>query len=159
MINLEAPTIRPPSTGGEIVIPSHCRQDALDRIIDRTIAGESLKLICKPDNMPSMALVRRWMSTNTAFNTRYIQAQATRALEEASKIIDIADGNLSDVDDVARDRLRVQTRLKLVEKLIPAYGNRISHELSVSEQLENMLTAARNTGHVLPSEIIEGEIL
>ena len=150
-----------PSVQGETVVPAEYRPDALDYFCDQLIAGETVESICTHDAMPSVKVVRKWMSNDPGLRTRIVEAQKVRALEKTNEIFDIAD---DEEIPVASRRLRTDVRLKTAEKLIPdTYGKRIDHQLSVSDDFMQMLSAAKNVGHVLPDSdgavLIEGEVI
>lgn len=138
-----------PSVMGETVVPNEYRPDALDYICEQLSAGEALTVICADDLMPSLSTVRRWLNTDPAFKGRYLDALRVRALTEAGSLIDIAD---SLDNDTPRQKLRIDTRLKVLAKLEPeVFGDKVEHGHTVVGELAGMLKAAMNKGHKLPN--------
>jgi hypothetical protein len=117
-------------------------QELADRILDLMAEGNDLTTICKMENMPSQRTVRRWVHLHTEFGEAYGKARVMLAdfyLDQAIAIADDAkDDWLTDdkgrmrVDNeaVARSRLRVDTRIRLAEKLAP-------NKYGVKQQLEH----------------------
>lgn len=97
-------------------------------ICERMAAGESLRSICSPDDMPDESTVRSWAVTDRdGFFTHYARACRIRAERWSEEIVEIADGG----GDVQRDRLRVDTRKWLMSKLHPErYGDKTKLEHS-----------------------------
>ena len=111
-----------PHTDGAIVLPTGCREDALAYVCDEISAGRRLEEICTEDELPSHGVVRRWLQQNEAFRRQYIDAYKVFLTLEATNILDIAD---SEGEDVKRDTLRINTRVKMLEKFAPdEFGDR-----------------------------------
>jgi hypothetical protein len=139
-------------------------------LCERLSAGENLASICDDELMPAPSLVRRWLNNDAGFKARYFDAMRVHALTEAHSLIAISDGEMQVVreyedrdtgeitlhfgtEDVARSRLRVDTRLKLLSKLEPAvFGEKIEHDHNVVGELAQMMNEAMDRGHKLPSE-------
>lgn len=107
--------------------PSDFTQELADRICARLADGDSLRKVCKSEDMPDKATVFRWLRTNEAFCDQYTRAKEESADSWADDIVDIADGEPS--ADVQRDRLRVDARKWAASKLKPKkYGDKLTHE-------------------------------
>jgi len=107
------------------------------KICLKLAAGESLTSICSPSDMPSAVSVYAWLDKpeHADFLNRYTQARERQAETFIDQCVDIADaserdtivkttknGNEFEAPDhewITRSRLRVETRLKLAEKLWP----------------------------------------
>lgn len=124
--------------------PTKYNQDIADAICERIIEGESLRQICKAENMPNCSTVFRWMVSNDEFCKQYEKAKVEQAEMLADEIISIADeeqtvvkthdGGTTEVTfdsvAVARNRLRVDARKWVASKLKPKkYGDKIDHEV------------------------------
>jgi len=135
-------TDKPKHPGGR---PTKFCKATADRIIERTIAKESLTSICEPDNMPSCRTVYTWLAKNKEFLHDYAKAKEIRAHQYADEIVDIAEeeptmtivdekGNETtrlDPAGVNRNRLRVDTRKWIASKVLPRdYGEKQEVELS-----------------------------
>lgn len=125
--------------------PSEFKNETADTICLRLVEGESLRSICKSDDMPHIATVFRWLAANPQFSEQYTRAREEQAETLADEIVQIADDGLNDTyldengnkrtdqDVIARSRLRVEARKWVASKLKPKkYGDKIQTELSGS---------------------------
>lgn len=98
-------------------------------IIARLAAGESLRSICKPDDMPKESTVRLWATSDRdGFAAQYTRAREAQMDALAEDLLEIADDEDADVN---RARLRVDTRKWLMSKIAPKrFGDKKSHELT-----------------------------
>lgn len=133
--------------------PTDYNLDMALAICERLADGESLRAICKDDDMPARSTVFRWLSLEEGFSDLYARAKEEAAELFAEEIVEIADeectmvraekhGAKPDTDDglvevvfdstaVARNRLRVDARKWVAAKLKPRkYGDKIQQELS-----------------------------
>lgn len=96
-----------------------------DEICERLSEGESLRSICDAPNMPSKAVVFRWLGGNDAFRDQYTRAREAQAEALADEITQIAD----EEPDPARARVRVDARKWVASKLKPKkYGDKVTQE-------------------------------
>ena len=167
-----------PLQEGAVVIPRGIRQDCLDIICERISLGDMLTdIVHGQDDMPTLRQVARWLTVSADFRRRYIDALEIYTLTEVSKVIQIADG-LDDLahspeapfrpEDLKRARLRIDTRLKAAEKLLPSIFGKLQ---TVSFRAEDKRArdvqqlvhevVQESGGHRLPNTaaIIEGEVL
>lgn len=70
-----------------------------DMIIERLMAGETLKGICRDQHMPSVRTVMTWIRSQPDFAQRYMDARAA----QAEMLIDQI---LTEIDQVHNDMLR-----------------------------------------------------
>lgn len=123
--------------------PSDYTQELVDEICERIIEGESLRAICKSDNMPNTSTVLRWLDKYETFRLQYTRAKEEQAEKFADEIVQIADDGLNDTyvdengkqrtdqDVIARSRLRVEARKWVAAKLKPKkYGEKVQTEVS-----------------------------
>lgn len=104
--------------------PSKFTQELADRICERLAAGETLRAICRGDDMPPESTVRTWALDNEAFYAQYARAREVGYAGLADELTEIADSD----GDPARDRLRVDTRKWLLSKALPkVYGDKVEH--------------------------------
>jgi hypothetical protein len=108
--------------------PSIFSEELATRICERLAAGETLRAICRDEDMPPESTVRRWaLDDFNGFAAQYARARETGYQGLADDLIAIADDHLG---DPARDRLRVDTRKWLLSKALPKiYGDKLSHEV------------------------------
>lgn len=117
--------------------PSLFTPELAEQICERLADGESLRAICRDEQMPNERTVRRWALDNEEFSPQYARAREIGYLGMADDLIEIADesGGDSYTDDdgnertnheaVARSRLRVDTRKWVLSKALPKiYGDR-----------------------------------
>lgn len=110
--------------------PSGFSQDLADHICEKIVLGWSLRKICEPENMPSIATIFNWLRTEPLFLENYMRAREHQADTFADEMADIAD---NPTGDVQRDRLRVDTRKWITSKLKPKkYGDKVDVEHSGS---------------------------
>lgn len=124
--------------------PSDFTQEKADAICERLIEGESLRSICRDEEMPHAATVCRWLGNNEAFREQYAHARGAQADTLADEILDISDTPVTGVrtttkpdgavetvegDMIEHRRLRVDSRKWYASKLAPKkYGDRQTHE-------------------------------
>ena len=122
-------------------------------ICERLVEGESLRAICRDDEMPAISSVFKWLAANQAFSDHYARAKEEQAEALADEIVAISDeecttvradkhpatkadedGNVEVVFDstaVARNRLRIDARKWVAAKLKPKkYGDKVTQEIS-----------------------------
>lgn len=112
-----------PHAGGR---PSKYSQELADRICEQLASGQSMRTVCKADDMPSMQSVFTWLRTYPKFLEQYARAKEEASDAFVEQMLDIAD---SSTTEVQRDRLRVDTRKWIASKLKPKkYGDRLNVE-------------------------------
>lgn len=125
--------------------PTDYSQQLADLICARLAEGESLRTICRDDDMPDKASVFRWMRLYKEFCDQYTRAKIESADAMIEDMIDIADDGANDWmekrnaegeqigwqlngEHVNRSRLRVDTRKWIAERMKPKkYGARTIH--------------------------------
>lgn len=112
--------------------PSTFTQALADTICDRLAEGESLRSICKADDMPTKGVVFRWLANNQAFSDQYAKARESQADALFDEIIDIADNG---EEDARRSALRIDARKWVAGKLRPKVysdkGQTVTTEVNV----------------------------
>ena len=111
---------------GERGRPSIYTPEVASEICERMAAGESLRSICRSEDMPKESTVRLWALDNReGFYPQYARAMETRMEGLADEILEIADDKSG---DPARDRLRLDSRKWLMSKVAPKrWGDRTIH--------------------------------
>lgn len=127
--------------------PSGFTKTIADTICGRIAGGESLRAICRDEDMPSKSMVMRWLAQNESFRDQYAQAREIQIDELAEEILDIADDGSNDWmereqkdggtgwtlngEHVQRSRLRIDSRKWLLGKMAPKkYGEKMTQELT-----------------------------
>lgn len=117
--------------------PSDYTDEKAAEIIKRLSAGEPLAQICRDENMPGVETVRDWTKRNELFSVCIARAREDGFDQIALDAMKIADDSSGDEiatesgtrlnsEFVARSRLRVETRLKLLAKWDPKrYGEKM----------------------------------
>jgi hypothetical protein len=112
-------------------------------ICERLADGQSLREICRDDDMPGRTTVLRWLNEHEEFRGQYAIAREAQADHMADEILEIADDASNDwmtrkvgedevqvlnTEHVNRSRLRVDSRKWLLAKIMPKkYGERVQH--------------------------------
>jgi hypothetical protein len=112
-------------------------------ICERLSVGETLRSICRDEAMPAWRTVYDWISADKEFAARIAHARDLGFDAIAESTIEIADDGLNDTyrdeqgnvrtdqDVIARSKLRIETRLKLLAKWSPKrYGDKQAVELT-----------------------------
>lgn len=124
-------------------------------ICSRIASGESMRRICKDDDMPVMSTVMLWLidGKHSLLSEQYAKARQIQAETLADEIFDIADDGSNDWmkinrgdeegyrvngEAVARSRLRVDTRKWYLSKVLPRFADK-KEESSGAEQLADAL--------------------
>ena len=118
-------------------------QEMADAICEKIASGESVRAICKPDDMPAMSTVFRWLSNSKEFSEQYARSKQAQAEYMVDEILDIADDGTNDWmekrskdgdmlgwvengEALRRSVLRVDARKWLAMKLLPKkYGEKL----------------------------------
>lgn len=122
------------------------REDIFASILDQIEDGVPLKQICRQEGMPCARTVWNWMENNPEIAARVKQARDDGWDAIAYRCREIARGKAGSdtTGDVKRDKLIVETDLKLLAKWDPKrYGDRIEHSGTITHNatdLDTMLT-------------------
>lgn len=126
--------------------PNAFTEELGEAICARLSAGESLRAICRDQDMPSVTSVMRWLSADVKFREQYALAREAQAEYLVDEIIEIADDGTNDYmekrnadgslvgwtengEHIQRSRLRVDTRKWAASKMAPKkYGDKQVHE-------------------------------
>ncbi|WP_208465701.1 terminase small subunit-like protein, partial [Escherichia coli] len=110
--------------------PSDYLPEVADDICALLASGESLVKVCKRPGMPAKATVFRWLSEHDDFRDKYAKATEARADSIFEEIFEIADTAIPDAAEVAKARLRVDTRKWALARMNPRkYGDKVTNEL------------------------------
>lgn len=113
-----------------------------DAICERLADGESLRSICRDENMPSKAMVFRWLGAHPEFADQYARAREAQADTHVDDMLDIADDARNDWmerqtdrgpaydlngEHIQRSKVRIDTRKWIAAKMKPkVYGEKIA---------------------------------
>ena len=124
--------------------PTIYSQDLTDRICVRLALGESIRTICKDEDMPAQSVIYQWLYRHPEFQEQYTRAREEQAESHADEIVDIADetpallevrdkeGNIVDIKldsaYIAWQKQRIDSRKWNDSKQRPKkYGDRVTH--------------------------------
>lgn len=132
--------------------PEIYTQELADKVCQRIAEGYSMRTVCKPDDMPGLTTIFKWLREKEDFAKQYARATSERTEAMAEDILDIADDGSNDLMTIQkgnkeyeienkevtnRSRLRVDTRKWLMSKMKPKkYGEK----LELSGDKDNPLT-------------------
>lgn len=120
--------------------PSGYTQEIADVICERLANGESLRRICRDDDMPEMRTVMRWLNAREEFCQQYVRARELQAECIFDEMAEIADDGTNDWmasnapdcegyklngEHVQRSKLRIDARKWMLAKMAPRkYGDK-----------------------------------
>lgn len=122
--------------------PSDYNEAIALAICERLTEGESLRAICREDEMPGIATVFRWLEAHLEFRDQYARARELQADVFADELTEISDDARNDWmkrnhgedapawvangEHIQRSRLRIDTRKWIASKLKPKrYGEKL----------------------------------
>lgn len=130
--------------------PTDFNKDLMDVICSRISLGESMRSICRDDNMPVQTTMFRWLRERSEFKQQYDLAKEESAESLADEMTDIADNECTkplmidgkpmygddgkpimvvDSTAVQHAKLRIDTRKWAASKLKPRkFGDKIQNE-------------------------------
>jgi hypothetical protein len=129
--------------------PTDYTLELTDTICARLSEGESMRSICRDDDMPVLTTIFRWLREKPEFKQQYDIAKEESAESLADEMVDIADNEVSqplivngepvmvdgktvevvDSTAVAHAKLRIDTRKWAASKLKPKkYGEKVQNE-------------------------------
>lgn len=135
--------------------PSIYTEETAKYICEQLSEGIPLAHICREENMPAVRTVSDWKVAHPEFAAAFARAREDGFDKIAADCLDIADETALDTVDtengerpnaewIARSKLRVETRLKLLSKWDPKrYGERQTVDMNVTNPLADRLARAR----------------
>ena len=106
--------------------PTKYSKEKADQICDLIARGMSLRAVCTSADMPSVSMVFRWMEQNSKFREQYAHAREEQADGFADEIIEIADNCPPVHEEIAKAKVRIDTRKWKAAKLAPKkYGDKL----------------------------------
>ncbi|MBX5048773.1 terminase small subunit-like protein [Rhizobium lentis] len=151
--------------------PSKFSQALAERICARIADRESLRSICRDEDMPSKSTVLSWLADEdkAAFRARYALAREIMADSFVDEMVEIADNSSDDWiekknasgettgwqengEAIRRSQLRIATRQWVAEKLRPKkYGAKVEHDHGVTGEVSQLLEAVNGKTRGLPN--------
>ena len=109
--------------------PSSYTTEIFEEICERLCTGEPLEAICRDEGMPASRTVHGWLKGEVAGVPSTVSAAIARArdigydaIAERTRLV--ARGGEGSSGDVQRDKLIIDTDLKLLSKWSKKYGDR-----------------------------------
>lgn len=115
--------------------PTTVPKEMQEEICERLALGESLSKICRDESMPGMSTVYAVLQRDKEFQDMYTLAREQQSDTYMDQCVDIADDSTDDTiilinkdgdeyekvnhDHINRSRLKVDTRIKVAEKMAP----------------------------------------
>lgn len=99
--------------------PSKRTPEVEERIIEGLSKGTPLTIICQPDDMPCDDTVRNWAETDAIFSRDIARARDAGFDAIAWRLRETSRGRGDSTGDVVRDKLIIETDLKLLAKWDP----------------------------------------
>ncbi len=113
--------------------PSDYTPELAERICNLLMEGESLRAICKRDDVPHIATVLAWLHRHEEFHEQYVRAREIQAEVMAEDIIMYADSATEEASAVAKARLQVDARKWYASKVATRrYGDRVQHDQRIT---------------------------
>jgi len=113
--------------------PSDYTPALAERICNFLMEGESLRAICKRDDVPHIATVLAWLHRHEEFHEQYVRAREIQAEVMAEDIIMYADSATEEASAVAKARLQVDARKWYASKVATRrYGDRVQHDQRIT---------------------------
>ena len=110
--------------------PTKRTDEKIDRVISAVSRGTPLAVVCREFDF-DVDIFGLWRKTDADLERRYRIARDLGFDAIAAEALMIADSGDKDAGSTQRDKLRVETRLKLLAKWDPKrYGDRIHNEVS-----------------------------
>lgn len=110
--------------------PSDFTPEIANLICERLADGESLRTICRDDDMPDRGTVRRWLASDEEFRRQYAHAREEQGDVYAERVVEEA----MTAEDAATGRLRMDALKWAASKLAPKkYGEKVQQEISGPE--------------------------
>ncbi len=137
--------------------PSSFKESIANEILERIALGEPLTHICKDAHMPNVSTVFNWEKIIEGFSEKVTRARELSADTMSYQIIEIAEENpvcstegdgwsKTSVDPagVQRNKLRIETRIKLMQMLKrKTYGEKVEIDGKLDLGLADRISKAR----------------
>ena len=99
--------------------PTIYTDELATEICERVALGRSIRSVCLDKDMPSMSTVMMWLDKNSDFSEQYRRACEERETTHFEEMLTIADEVLPETAEVARAKLRIDTRKWVLARMNP----------------------------------------
>lgn len=107
--------------------PSDYSDQVADEICERIADGESLRSICRDDEMPATSTVCKWLGKYPEFAEQYARARELQADSLFDDILDIADKGKVGLETPEDRRIAIDARKWMAGKLKGKYSDKVKH--------------------------------
>lgn len=107
---------------------------------------DSIATICKRKGMPSKATVFRWKAEVPEFATMYEAAKLEQLYSGIEECTEIADKAKKTPEDIAHAKLRIETRMKVAQRLKPKELGEKQEVSHTGNLFDSLLAAVDGTG-------------
>lgn len=153
--NTRQPEEKQPQKRGRPVTYTASHELKLD-ICKRIANGEPLRQICRSEGFPSWQRVYQWIEEDEAFGKAIARARDLGYDAIAEDLMEVAHGRGDSSGDVQRDKLVVETKLKLLAKWNPKkYGE--TGGLTVNIDKQQVMVVMPGQQPQLPAPAIDAE--
>ena len=126
--------------------PRH-NEEAFAAILERIMAGESLKQICESEGTPARSTVHLWMANDKELSDRYARACEVRADDGSNDWMKKRQGDetfwVENGEALRRSALRVDARKWALARMQPKkYGDKITHAGDANNPLQIVISSA-----------------
>lgn len=109
--------------------PSIFTDELANEICERISLGRSLRNVCLDKDMPTKTTVMRWLDENEDFCDQYRRACEDRETTHFEEMLTIADEVLPETAEVARAKLRIDTRKWVLARMNPKkYSDKVQED-------------------------------
>ncbi|OAV06004.1 hypothetical protein [Moraxella catarrhalis] len=109
--------------------PSIFTDELANEICERVSLGRSLRSVCLDKDMPTKTTVMRWLDENEDFCDQYRRACEDRETTHFEEMLTIADEVLPETAEVARAKLRIDTRKWVLARMNPKkYSDKVQED-------------------------------
>ncbi|OAM31552.1 hypothetical protein A7P95_00580 [Eikenella longinqua] len=112
----------------------HNREIIEERICNLLAQGHSLAAICRRKGMPAPSTVYKWLAEKPEFSEQYAHARGQQADFYADEIIEIADNCPPIHEEIAKAKIKIDTRKWKAARLAPKkYSERAELDLKSTD--------------------------
>lgn len=123
-----------------------------DQLLELMAAGVPLTQACELTGV-AKCMVYKWAARDRLFAARYMEARVAQAWAISEELLEIADNVPADVAEVAKARIRIDTRKWLLSKVIPRiFGDKleVTQDIKGSPQVNIILPGKGGSTPGLP---------
>ncbi len=136
--------------------PTKYEPQLANLICNELLGGKSLRAICREHGI-TRSNVYQWKNCHPEFSDQYARARVGAAEDFIDQIIDIAENCPSDLAEIQKARMKIDSYKFLAMKLAPRiYGDLVKHEAGAEQSVTNVgvqVNIQINQGDSKPKQI------